>query len=151
MYRSALRTCARRCVAAPSRSVLPAVRTFASASDGPVFNWEDPLNSKNLLTEEELAISETAERYCQERMLPRVLQAYRDEQYDKKILEEMGELGLLGATIEGYGCAGVSTVAGGLITKAVERVDSGYRSGMSVQSSLVMGGIAEFGTQEQKE
>ncbi|KZL81922.1 glutaryl- dehydrogenase [Colletotrichum incanum] len=151
MYRPALRICTRRCAAGPSRGAVPAARTFASASDGPVFNWEDPLNSKNILTEEELAISETAERYCQERMLPRVLQAYRDEQYDKKILEEMGELGLLGATIEGYGCAGVSTVAGGLITKAVERVDSGYRSGMSVQSSLVMGGIAEFGTQEQKE
>ncbi|KAJ3948825.1 hypothetical protein N0V92_012947 [Colletotrichum tropicale] len=147
MYRPALRTCARQCVA---RRAFPASRSFASSS-GPVFDWEDPLNAKNLLTEEELAISETAERYCQERMLPRVLQAYRDENYDKKILEEMGELGLLGATIEGYGCAGISTVAGGLITKAVERVDSGYRSGMSVQSSLVMGGIAEFGSEEQKE
>ncbi|KAK1995162.1 acyl-CoA dehydrogenase domain-containing protein [Colletotrichum falcatum] len=158
MYRPALRICARRCAATtttPSRGRLAApaaaARTFASAPDGPVFNWGDPLNSKNLLTEDELAISETAERYCQERLLPRVLQAYRDEQYDKKILEEMGELGLLGATIDGYGCAGVSTVAGGLITKAVERVDSGYRSGMSVQSSLVMGGIAEFGTREQKD
>lgn len=79
------------------------------------------------------------------------LEAYRDENYDPKILQEMGELGLLGATINGYGCAGVSNVAGGLITRAVERVDSGYRSGMSVQSSLVMGGIAEFGTAEQKE
>lgn len=79
------------------------------------------------------------------------LEAYRDEHYDKKILEEMGELGLLGATIKGYGCAGVSNVASGLITKAVERVDSGYRSGMSVQSSLAMGGIAEFGTEEQKD
>lgn len=78
-------------------------------------------------------------------------EAYRDENYDKKILEEMGELGLLGATIKGYGCAGVSSVASGLITKAVERVDSGYRSGMSVQSSLAMGGIDEFGTAEQKE
>ena len=77
--------------------------------------------------------------------------AYRDEYYDKKILEEMGELGLLGATIKGYGCAGVSSVASGLITRAVERVDSGYRSGMSVQSSLAMGGIDEFGTEEQKE
>lgn len=78
-------------------------------------------------------------------------EAYRDEHYDPKILEEMGETGLLGATIDGYGCAGVSTVAGGLITRAVERVDSGYRSGMSVQSSLVMGPIYEFGTEEQKE
>ena len=77
--------------------------------------------------------------------------AYRNEDYDKNILKEMGELGLLGATIKGYGCAGVSSVASGLITREVERVDSGYRSGMSVQSSLVMGGIDEFGSQEQKE
>jgi len=115
------------------------------------FDWTDPLNSKNLFTEEELAISETAESYSQERLLPRVLDAYRNEDYDKKILEEMGELGLLGSTIKGYGCAGVSSVASGLITRAVERVDSGYRSGMSVQSSLAMGGIDEFGTTEQKE
>ena len=77
--------------------------------------------------------------------------AYRHEDYDRKILLEMGELGLLGATIDGYGCAGVSTVANGLITKEVERVDSGYRSGMSVQSSLAMTGIDEFGTTAQKE
>ena len=133
-----------------------------------IFNWEDPLGSLNLFTEEEIAIQETARSYCQERMLPRVLgsllfsihppilinylvDAYREENYDRKILEEMGELGLLGATIQGYDCAGVSSVASGLITREVERVDSGYRSGMSVQSSLVMGGIDEFGTQEQKE
>ncbi|KAI0418954.1 mitochondrial glutaryl-CoA dehydrogenase-like protein [Xylaria grammica] len=125
-------------------------RNYASSS-GPTFDWEDPLASKSLLTEEELAISETAERYCQERLLPRVLQAYRDENYDRAILSEMGELGLLGANLEGYGCAGASTVAAGLITRAVERVDSGYRSGMSVQSSLVMGGVHQFGTTEQKE
>ena len=77
--------------------------------------------------------------------------AYREENYDGQILEEMGELGLLGATIKGYDCAGVSSVASGLITREVERVDSGYRSGMSVQSSLVMGGIDEFGTKEQKD
>lgn len=79
------------------------------------------------------------------------IDAYRNENYDRKILEEMGELGLLGATIKGYNCAGVSSVASGLITREVERVDSGYRSAMSVQSSLVMGGIDEFGTQEQKD
>ncbi|KAL8404402.1 hypothetical protein RB594_009304 [Gaeumannomyces avenae] len=115
------------------------------------FDWQDPLASKSLFTDEEIAISETAERYCQERLAPRVLQAYRDEHYDKSMLAEMGELGLLGATITGYGCAGVSTVASGLITRAVERVDSGYRSGMSAQSSLVMGGINEWGSPEQKE
>lgn len=142
MFRSTLRRCARRVT-------LPAPRQYATAA--PRFDWEDPLLAKTLLTEEELAISETAEKYSQERLLPRVLQAYRDENYDRTILSEMGELGLLGATIQGYGCAGVSTVAGGLITRAVERVDSGYRSGMSVQSSLVMGPINDFGTIEQKE
>ncbi|KAH9905769.1 acyl-CoA dehydrogenase NM domain-like protein [Xylariomycetidae sp. FL2044] len=127
-----------------------AARCYATAS-GPAFDWEDPLASNTLLTEDELAIFETAEKYCQEQLLPRVLQAYRDEHYDRNILLEMGELGLLGANLHGYGCAGVSTVASGLITRAVERVDSGYRSGMSVQSSLTMGGIYEFGTEELKE
>lgn len=123
-------------------------RRFASSV---AFNWEDPLAAAELYTEEELAIQETARQYCQERLQPRILEAYRNENYDRKILEEMGEIGLLGASIEGYGCAGASTVASGLITKEVERVDSGYRSGMSVQSSLVMTGIYEFGTQEQKD
>ncbi|EMD97289.1 hypothetical protein COCHEDRAFT_1164005 [Bipolaris maydis C5] len=115
------------------------------------FDWQDPLKANDLLTEEEQAISETAESYCQERMLPRVLEAYRNEDFDRKIIQEMGELGLLGATIKGYECAGVSSVAGGLITRAVERVDSGYRSGYSVQSSLAMGGIEEFGSEELKQ
>ncbi|KAI4645576.1 uncharacterized protein J4E79_010754 [Alternaria viburni] len=115
------------------------------------FDWQDPLNTSNLFTEEEQAISETAESYCQERMLPRVLDAYRNEDFDRKIITEMGELGLLGASIQGYECAGVSSVAAGLITRAVERVDSGYRSGYSVQSSLAMGGIEEFGSEELKE
>lgn len=124
-------------------------RRYAHAPSA--FDWTDPLASKNLFTQEELAISETAESYCQERLLPRVLEAYRNEDYDPNILREMGEVGLLGSTIKGYNCAGVSSVASGLITRAVERVDSGYRSAMSVQSSLVMGGIDEFGTAEQKE
>ncbi|KAI9745871.1 MAG: hypothetical protein M1818_000552 [Claussenomyces sp. TS43310] len=148
MYRPVIRSTARPLAAAARRA---AARGYAEHATPQKFDWTDPLNATSLLTEEELAISETAEAYCQERLLPRVLQAYRDEHYDTKILEEMGELGLLGATIKGYECAGVSNVASGLITRAVERVDSGYRSGMSVQSSLVMGGIDEFGTQEQKE
>ncbi|KIV95513.1 hypothetical protein PV10_03158 [Exophiala mesophila] len=122
-----------------------------SASSAATFKWDDPLNLHNSLTEEEQAIQETAHSYCQERLQPRVLEAYRKEDFDKKILQEMGELGLLGATIKGYGCAGVSSVASGLITREVEKVDSGYRSAMSVQSSLVMGPIDEFGTQEQKD
>ncbi|RDL33878.1 Acyl-CoA dehydrogenase NM protein [Venustampulla echinocandica] len=148
MYRPLIRNTASHCAVA-ARPI--ACKGYASSATPPPFNWEDPLNAKSLLTEEEIAISETTEAYCQERLLPRVLQAYRDEHYDKTILEEMGELGLLGATIKGYGCAGVSNVASGLITKAVERVDSGYRSGMSVQSSLVMGAIDMFGTKEHKD
>ncbi|KAK6580009.1 hypothetical protein PZA11_007717 [Diplocarpon coronariae] len=148
MYRPVIRSASRRLANAARPA---AVRGYSAHATPQPFNWEDPLNAASLFTPEEAAISETAETYCQERMLPRVLQAYRDEVYDRKILEEMGELGLLGATIRGYDCAGVSNVASGLITKAVERVDSGYRSGMSVQSSLVMGGIDEFGSKEQKE
>ncbi|EHY52127.1 Glutaryl-CoA dehydrogenase, mitochondrial [Exophiala dermatitidis] len=124
-------------------------RRFASTR--PTFNWEDPLAAQSLLTEEEIGIQDTARSYCQDKLLPRVLDAYRIEDYDREILREMGELGLLGATIKGYGCAGVSSVASGLITREVERVDSGYRSGMSVQSSLVMGPIEQFGNAEQKD
>lgn len=169
MNRSLLRAAARSL-----QSGRPAGRRYASSA---VFNWEDPLAAEELYTAEELAIQDTARQYCQDRLMPRILgmflflvlivatfffigrklipgilaEAYRNEDYDRRILEEMGELGLLGASIEGYGCAGVSTVASGLITKEVERVDSGYRSGMSVQSSLAMTGIYEFGTEEQKQ
>lgn len=115
------------------------------------FAWQDPLQVGRLLTEEEAAVSQTANDYCQEKLLPRVLEAYRREQFDTNILREMGELGLLGAHIKEFGCAGASHVASGLITREVERVDSGYRSAMSVQSSLVMHPIYTFGTQEQKE
>ncbi|KAE8166239.1 putative glutaryl-CoA dehydrogenase [Aspergillus tamarii] len=152
MNRSLLRAASRHLQSAshvhkaPAASLNAPVRSFATA-----FNWEDPLAASELYTEEELAIQDTARQYCQERLLPRVLDAYRNENYDRKILEEMGELGLLGASIEGYGCAGASTVASGLITKEVERVDSGYRSGMSVQSSLAMTAIYDFGSQELKD
>ncbi|KAI7521100.1 hypothetical protein KC331_g19915, partial [Hortaea werneckii] len=147
MFKSVTSRAARQ-LARPSQAACVG-RRYAHAPSA--FDWKDPLGASNLYTEEELAIAETAESYCQERMFPRVLEAFRKEEYDKKILEEMGELGLLGATIQGYECAGVSSVASGLITRAVERVDSGYRSAMSVQSSLVMGGIEEFGTEEQKQ
>ncbi|KAI5302593.1 hypothetical protein KEM56_000539 [Ascosphaera pollenicola] len=151
MSTSMLRTTSRRLLTAqkPRISVLGQQR-WASSS-GAKFNWEDPLNSATLLTDEELAIQDTARQYCQEQLQPRVLEAFRNENFDRKIISEMGELGLLGPTIQGYGCAGVSTVAYGLITREVERVDSGYRSGMSVQSSLMMTSVHEFGTQEQKE
>ncbi|KAK6216464.1 hypothetical protein LQW54_003469 [Pestalotiopsis sp. IQ-011] len=151
MFQPAIRRCTRPLATSLRQCSRASARASYASASSVKFDWQDPLDSKSLLTEEELAISETAERYCQERMLPRVLQAYRDESYDAAILSEMGELGLLGANLDGYGCAGASTVASGLITRAVERVDSGYRSGMSVQSSLVMGGIHTFGTAEQKE
>ncbi|KAK0212549.1 acyl-CoA dehydrogenase domain-containing protein [Desarmillaria ectypa] len=132
------------------------------------FQWEDPLNVENLLTEEEIAIRDTAHQYCQENLLPRVLEGWRTEgndntcvcvscvnnpiEFNPKILPEMGKLGLLGSTIQGYGCAGTSDVAYGLIAREIERrVDSGYRSIASVQSSLVMHPINEFGTDAQKE
>ncbi|KIY69471.1 acyl-CoA dehydrogenase domain-containing protein [Cylindrobasidium torrendii FP15055 ss-10] len=115
------------------------------------YNWEDPLNLESLLTDEEKAIRDTAHEYCQENLLPRVLEGWRTEQFNHDILPEMGKLGLLGPTIDGYGCAGASNVAYGLIAREIERVDSGYRSTASVQSSLVMHPIHEFGTEAQKE
>ncbi|KAJ9117167.1 hypothetical protein QFC20_000310 [Naganishia adeliensis] len=126
-------------------------KRMASGTKFAKYNWEDPLDMNSLLSEEEVAIRDTARDYCQENLLPRVKDAYRTEDFDKKIMAEMGELGLLGATIQGHGCAGVSSVAYGLIAREVERVDSGYRSAMSVQSSLVMHPINEFGSEEQKE
>ncbi|KIW50669.1 hypothetical protein PV05_09458 [Exophiala xenobiotica] len=129
---------------------LPQPQTRCASSKTP-FQWDDPLSSQSLLTEEEISIQETARSYCQDRLLPRVLDAYRNENYDRDILREMGSLGLLGPTIQGYSCPGVSSVASGLITREVERVDSGYRSGMSVQSSLVMGPIDQFGSKAQKD
>merc|ERR1712064_239494 len=117
----------------------------------PAFDWKDPLNLESRLTEEEILVRDTAQKYCQENLLPRVLMANRNETFDREIMSEMGEYGLLGPTIEGYGCPGVSYVAYGLIAREVERVDSGYRSAMSVQSSLVMYPIWDFGSEEQRQ
>lgn len=115
------------------------------------FNWEDPLLMSQQLSTEERQISEAARAYCQQKLQPRVLTAYREERFDREILTEMGEMGLLGATVaEQYGGAGLNHVAYGLIAREVERVDSGYRSAMSVQSSLVMYPIEAYGSEEQK-
>ena len=115
------------------------------------FNWEDPLLLNQQLTSEERQISEAARAYCQQKLQPRVLSAAREERFDREILSEMGEMGLLGATVaEEYGGSGLSHVAYGLIAREVERVDSGYRSAMSVQSSLVMYPIEAYGSEEQK-
>lgn len=115
------------------------------------FNWQDPLQLTSLLSEEERLISASAHQYCQSQLLPRILQANRQEVFDRAIMAEMGELGMLGATLpEQYGCAGVNHVSYGLIAKEIERVDSSYRSAMSVQSSLVMYPIFEFGSEAQR-
>jgi glutaryl-CoA dehydrogenase len=120
-------------------------------SDAAQFDWKDPFLMESQLSEEERLVRDTARQYAQEKLLPRVKDAYRNEQTDPEIFREMGALGLLGSTIQGYGCAGVNYVCYGLAAKEVEAVDSGYRSMMSVQSSLVMHPINEFGSEEQKQ
>src|SRR5580692_9841187 len=115
------------------------------------FDWTDPLLLDDALSEEERMVRDSARDYCQEKLLPRVIEANRHERFDGEIMNEMGALGFLGATIEGYGCAGVNYVCYGLIAREVERVDSGYRSAMSVQSSLVMHPIHQFGTEAQRQ
>jgi glutaryl-CoA dehydrogenase len=116
----------------------------------PSFNWQDPLLLDEELSEDEKMVRDSARAYAQEKLLPRVREAFREEKFDREIMNEMGKLGFLGATINGYGCAGVNYVCYGLVAREVERVDSGYRSVLSVQSSLVMGPINDFGTEDQK-
>ena len=115
------------------------------------FDWEDPFLLRSLLTNEEVMVQESVEGFCQEVLMPGILEANRNEHFDRDILTKMGELGLLGCTIDGYGCSGMSHVSYGLVARAVERVDSGYRSAMSVQSSLVMHPIWAYGTDAQKD
>ncbi|MCB9111369.1 MAG: acyl-CoA dehydrogenase [Anaerolineales bacterium] len=117
----------------------------------PTFKWDDPFLLNDQLTDEERMIRDTARRYCQDKLMPRVRDANRNETFDRAIMDEMGALGLLGSTIpEEYGGAGLNHVAYGLIAREVERVDSGYRSAMSVQSSLVMYPIFTYGTEDQR-
>jgi glutaryl-CoA dehydrogenase len=115
------------------------------------FNWEDPFLLSEQLSEDERAIVEAAHTFCQEKLQTRVLMAARNEKFDREIMNEAGAMGFLGSTIEGYGCAGLSYVAYGLIAREVERVDSGYRSAISVQSSLVMHPINEYGNEAQRQ
>ncbi|KAA5606861.1 acyl-CoA dehydrogenase [Roseospira marina] len=123
----------------------------ARPSNEPLSNWDDILDLDDQLSEDERMVRDSARAYCQDRLMPRVLSANREERFDREIMTEMGELGLLGPTIpEAYGGAGVNHVAYGLIAREIERVDSGYRSAMSVQSSLVMHPIQAYGTHEQK-
>lgn len=117
----------------------------------PQFNWQDPLHLADGLTDDERAIADAAHTFCQDKLQTRVLMAARNEHFDREIMNEFGEMGLLGCTIEGYGCAGLNYVSYGLVAREVERVDSGYRSAMSVQSSLVMHPIHAYGSEEQRQ
>ena len=117
----------------------------------PTFKWDDPLLLEDQLTEEERMVRDSARSYAQQSLMPRILEANRHEKFDRSIITEMGELGFLGSPIDGYGCAGINNVASGLITREVERVDSAYRSTMSVQSSLVMHPIYAYGNEEQRQ
>lgn len=115
------------------------------------YRWDDPLLLDEELSEEERLIRDSVRTFAQEKLQPRVIEAFRDERFDKNLMREMGEAGLLGATIHGYGCAGVNYVSYGLIMRELERVDSGYRSAASVQSSLSMHAIYAYGSEEQKQ
>ena len=117
----------------------------------PIFAWEDPLLLEEQLTEEERMVRDSARAYAQDKLMPRVLQAHRQEHFDREIMREMGGLGLLGSTLQGYGCAGVNHVCYGLIAREIERVDSSYRSALSVQSSLVMYPIYAYGSEAQRQ
>ncbi|XP_059490808.1 glutaryl-CoA dehydrogenase, mitochondrial [Neocloeon triangulifer] len=123
----------------------------ASAAIKAKFDWEDALNLNANLTQDEVIVRDSFRSYCQEKLMPRVLLANRNEVFHREIMSEMGQLGVLGATIKTHGCAGVSSVAYGLLAREIERVDSGYRSAMSVQSSLVMHPIYAYGTDSQKD
>ena len=125
--------------------------TVSTKPSKPVFKWDDPLLFEEMLTEEERMIMEQARQFCEEKLMPRILMANRHEKFDRTIMNEMGEMGFLGATIQGYGCAGVNSVSYGLIAREVERVDSGYRSAFSVQSSLVMYPIYAYGNEQQRQ
>jgi glutaryl-CoA dehydrogenase len=123
----------------------------ARHSSKPVFKWEDPLLLDEQLSEEERMVRDTARDYAQDKLTPRVKEANRHERFDREIMNELGELGLLGSTIDGYECAGTNYVSYGLVAREIERVDSGYRSAMSVQSSLVMHPIHAYGTEAQRQ
>lgn len=126
-------------------------KIFKSIISRNIFNYADPFLLDNQLSDEEKSIKELANNFSKDILLPNIVSSFRNETFDKNILKEMGNVGLLGPTISGYGCAGVNYVSYGLIMREIERVDSGYRSCASVQSSLVMFPIFKFGSQEQKD
>ena len=115
------------------------------------FQWDDAFRLNDQLTDDERAVRDAAHQYCQDKLQPRVLMAARHEHFDRSIMTELGALGMLGSTIDGYGCPGVNQVSYGLVAREVERVDSGYRSAMSVQSSLVMHPIHAYGSEAHRQ
>jgi glutaryl-CoA dehydrogenase len=117
----------------------------------PTFDWQDPLKLDALLSSEERAVRDAAHEYAQGKLMPRVVKAFREEKLDRSVISEMGEMGLLGVGLEGYGCPEGNHVCYGLIAREIERVDSGYRSSLSVQSSLVMYPIHAYGSEAQKQ
>ena len=117
----------------------------------PSFQWDDPFLLDDQLSDDERMVRDTARAYCQGKLMPRVRDSHRYERFDREVMNEMGALGFLGPTIEGYGCAGVNHVCYGLIAREVERVDSGYRSASGVQSSLVMYPIYAYGSESQRQ
>ncbi len=117
----------------------------------PVFHWDDPFLFEQQLSPEERLIRDAGRAYAQDKLQPRILEAFHNEHFDREIMREMGQAGFLGATIQGYGCAGINAVSYGLLAREIERVDSGYRSALSVQSSLVMHAIHAYGSEEQRQ
>jgi glutaryl-CoA dehydrogenase len=132
-------------------STAPVLGNEAKKSSQPAFDWADPLLLGESLTEDERLIEQAARSFCQDRLQPRVQKMFREESFDPAIFTEMGEMGFLGSTIDGYGCAGTNYVSYGIIAREIERVDSGFRSMASVQSSLVMYPIHAFGTEAQRQ
>ncbi len=130
----------------PSRDVLDKARM-----KGASFDWEDPFRIDDLLTEEEIMIRDSAREYAQDRLVPRILEANRNETFDVEVMKELAELGFLGANIQGFGCAGISSVAYGLVAREFERVDTSFRSALGVQSTLAMLPIYLYGSQAQRE
>lgn len=137
------------------RSILPklfsSIPTTSSTETEQMFNYLDALDFDGQLTEEERTLRDQARTFCTERLMPRVTQAFRDEKFDPTLIPELGKMGFLGAPYKGFGCAGVSSVGYGLLTRELERVDSGYRSIMSVQTSLAIGPLFLYGSEAQKQ
>lgn len=143
--------CYRLAISNPKAGSIGINRVRNASTTQHKFDWKDPFLLELELNEEERMIRNQFRTYCQDKLMPRVKQAYRDEHFDKNIIRELGDIGMLGPTIKGYGCAGTSYVAYGLMAREIEAVDSGYRSAFSVQSSLAMNAIYDFGSESQKE